>query len=88
VIGTLDDENAAETGVSQVFLCFDVTRPERPDLINQIANDLVNFIHTTRPVNEHENVYYPGERTLLTRQENLAQGIPVEEAIWEKVLAL
>jgi 3-dehydro-L-gulonate 2-dehydrogenase len=88
MIGIGENEKDAETGVSQVFLCFDVTRPERPDLIDQIANELVHFIHTTRPVNEHENVYYPGERTLKTRQANLAQGIPVDEAIWEKVLAL
>jgi 3-dehydro-L-gulonate 2-dehydrogenase len=87
VIGKLD-ETDIEQGVSQVFICFDVTQPERPGFIDNLANELVDFIHDTHPVNENEKVYYPGERRLLTRQKNLEQGIPVDEAIWEKVLAL
>jgi len=33
-------------------------------------------------------VRYPGERVLQTRKENLANGIPVEPAIWRDVHAL
>lgn len=87
-IGSLDDKNASEFGISQVFLCFDVTKPDRPDFIDNVTNELVNFIHTTQPVTENGKVYYPGERTLMTRQENLEKGIPVDEAIWEKVIGL
>jgi 3-dehydro-L-gulonate 2-dehydrogenase len=87
VIGKLD-ETDIEQGVSQVFICFDVTQPDRPGFIDNLANELVDFIHDTHPVNENEKVYYPGERRLLTRQENLEQGIPVDKAIWKKVLAL
>lgn len=87
-IGMLTDEGAAEFAISQVFLCFDVTQPEQPDLAPRIADELVAWIHATQPVKEDETVYYPGERTLMTRQENMETGIPVDEAIWKKVLAL
>jgi 3-dehydro-L-gulonate 2-dehydrogenase len=87
-LGTLDDKNAEEIGISQVFLCFDVTNPDRPDFVDNVANELVDFIHATRPVTEKGKVYYPGERTLMTCQENLEKGIPVDEVIWEKVLGL
>lgn len=88
VIGTLTDTDAAEVGISQVFLCFDVITSEQPEFVDRIADQLVDFIHATQPVNEGETVRYPGERTLLLRQENLDKGIPVDEAIWKKVLAL
>lgn len=88
VIGTLADPDAAEVGISQVFLCFDVTQSEHPNFVFRIANELVDFVHTTQPVHDGETVRYPGEGTLLTRQENLEKGIPVDEGIWKKVMAL
>jgi len=88
VIGTLADPDAAEVGISQVFLCFDVTQSEQPDFVHRIANELVDFVHATQPVHNGETVRYPGERTLLTRQENLEKGIPVDKGIWKKVMAL
>ena len=38
------------------------------------------------PAKPGERVYYPGERTLLTRQESMEKGVLVEEAIWRKVV--
>lgn len=86
VIGTLADHNAIETGISQVFLCFDVNRGDSSDLIQRISNELVKFLHTTRPISEGEAVRYPGERTLLTRRDNMQHGIPVDEVIWDHIL--
>lgn len=87
-IGTLADKEAVEAGISQVFICFDVTQPNRPDLVDPIADEVVNFLHATQPIHEDETVRYPGERTLITRRENLKKGIPVDKKIWQKVQAL
>jgi 3-dehydro-L-gulonate 2-dehydrogenase len=38
-------------------------------------------------VDEGVPVRYPGEQTIATRRRNLAEGVPVDEAIWERVLA-
>jgi hypothetical protein len=36
-------------------------------------------------VQKGEPIYYPGERTLMTRKENLERGIPVDEKIWKEI---
>jgi 3-dehydro-L-gulonate 2-dehydrogenase len=35
-----------------------------------------------------EKTYYPGERTLLTRNRHLKEGIPINDQVWEKVMRL
>ena len=84
VIGGFEDEK----GVSQVFMCFDMAHRHKPGYVDRIADELVNYIHETVPIREGEKIYYPGERTLLTRQENLEKGIPVDEAKWQQVLEM
>lgn len=82
-IGELEAEYAS----SQVFICFDAERADLP-FIEQVTNELVEFIKSATPTKEGEDIYYPGERTLLTRKENLEKGIPVDEEIWNKVLQM
>ena len=82
-IGQIKDER----NVSQVFCCIDVQQ-HRAGYVDQIADELVEYIHATLPVEENGRVYYPGERTLQTRQENLTQGIPVDERKWQQILAM
>ena len=33
-------------------------------------------------------VLFPGERVLRTRRENLINGIPVDEVVWQKILQM
>jgi 3-dehydro-L-gulonate 2-dehydrogenase len=82
-IGDLEAEYAS----SQVFICFDAERADLP-FIEQVTNELVTYIKSAVSINEQEDIYYPGERTLLTRRENLEKGIPVDEEIWNKVLQM
>jgi 3-dehydro-L-gulonate 2-dehydrogenase len=39
-------------------------------------------------MHEGDDIFYPGERTLLTRTDNLEKGIPLEEEIWNQVLQM
>jgi 3-dehydro-L-gulonate 2-dehydrogenase len=87
-IGMISDANCIEQGISQFFLCFHVSQPGTPDLADRIASELVEWIHATQPADKATEVTYPGERTLRTRRENLEHGVPVDEAIWNTVLAL
>jgi 3-dehydro-L-gulonate 2-dehydrogenase len=61
-----------ETGLSQVFLAFDVAsiagRDEGARVVEAILADL--------------QVRYPGERTFDARRQNLEDGIPVEPSAW------
>lgn len=81
-------EDEVEFGISQVFICI------KPDLFGTEAenevllNGIINYLHQSELLKENENVYYPGERTLKTRKENMEKGIPVDEKIWEEILNL
>ena len=72
----------AETGLSQFFLAISIVT--REDLANRILDAIVTHLHAS-PTIAGEAVYYPGERTLQRRKENLAKGIPVDQEIWQMV---
>lgn len=79
-------ECKAEYGVTQVFIAI---RPEvlnqDPDKAQQILAETLQDIQESVPVKEEHKVRYPGQGTLLHRQENMKNGIPVNEEIWEKI---
>jgi 3-dehydro-L-gulonate 2-dehydrogenase len=81
-------QQETEYGVSQVFIAFDVTRPCGSALVDQIVDGVIDDLHKATPIEDAGTVLYPGERALRTRQENLANGIPVDPSIWQQILAL
>jgi 3-dehydro-L-gulonate 2-dehydrogenase len=72
-----------ESGVSQVFLAFDVSRFENA---GRIADAIIHSLGAAE--GQSSAVRYPGEQVLRTREENMAQGVPVDPGTWSKVLAL
>jgi len=42
-------------------------------------------VHDVPPMNEGDQTFYPGERTLATRKKHQKKGIPVSESIWKKI---
>lgn len=77
-------DKSVETGASQMFIAFDASRLGA-EYAQRVAREILDDFHHAEPAVAGERVYYPGERTLLTRQESLAQGVLVEESIWRKV---
>jgi len=70
-----------EYGISQVFIAIS------PKILNpqhsaKILTQTLAALHQAVPNQPNGQAYYPGERTLQTRRENLAKGIPVEEDFW------
>jgi 3-dehydro-L-gulonate 2-dehydrogenase len=70
-----------ETGLSQVFLAFDLSSAD--DRAGMIVEQILE--HLRIGSDEGESIRYPGERTLETRNRNLVEGIPVDEAVWIEV---
>lgn len=74
-----------ETGQSQVFIAIDPSvmggAGERSDIVDRIVDSL-------RGSDGADDVRYPGERTLETRQRSLADGVPVDSQVWSEVRAL
>ena len=81
-------QQEAEYGVSQVFIAFDVTKSGNAALLSRLVDQVIEDLHKAIPATPGDEVPYPGERALRTRQENLDHGIPVDPSIWKQVLAL
>lgn len=77
-----------EYGLSQVFIVIDQSKFNTPEITDEMVTNVLNNIKDSTPVNQEIKIQYPGERTILTRKENIEKGIPVEDSIWEQILRL
>jgi len=77
-----------ETGISQVFLCIAPEVFKDKDLQEKLINEIIDYTHDVEPMQTGGKIYYPGERSALTREKHLKEGMPVSESVWEKVMAL
>jgi 3-dehydro-L-gulonate 2-dehydrogenase len=57
-------------------------------LREKLINEIIDYAHDVEPMHPGDKTYYPGERTLQTREKNLKMGIPVSEEVWQQVLEL
>lgn len=69
-----------ETGASQCFICL-----YKKELHSELIENILAYTKSDEPSG---NIFYPGERTLKTRKENLQNGIPVNEDIWDEVIKM
>ncbi len=76
-----------ETNLSQVFIAMDPTSIDQAGASLNLADQIVDHLQLA-PLAADERVRYPGERVLQTRKENMANGIPVDPAIWRELQGL
>ena len=72
-----------EYGVTQCFIAI-----HRPDMHANLVEEIIAYSKSGPPLHAGQPPSYPGERTLKTRQKNDKDGIPVDDSIWAKVLAM
>lgn len=78
----------AERDVSQMFIAIDASRlPDREGLNEKIA-DMIEDLHAAAPDEKGGKARYPGEETVRVRERNMRDGIPVDDALWKRVLEL
>lgn len=68
-----------EFGVSQCFIAI-----HKPDLHENLIAGILEYTKSESP----QEISFPGENTYRTRLENLRDGVPVNEEMWEKVKAI
>jgi 3-dehydro-L-gulonate 2-dehydrogenase len=79
---------AAETGLSQVFMAFDVDRSMAASVRNTLIASVLEWTATSAPSEGSRSaIRFPGDSTLSSRRDSMEKGIPVDEAIWAEVLA-
>ena len=74
-----------ETNISQTFIAVNLPALDRDGFAEQLADQIIANLKIT---DEGAKVRYPGEKTLQTRQENMENGIPVDIALWNEILAM
>ena len=76
-------QSEKESGVSQVFICI---RPDSSKHTAGLIEEIIAYTKTSRAEQEGGSIYYPGEKSLQTREKSLKDGVWVDEEIWKKVL--
>ena len=76
-----------ETGVSQVFLAFDLAATGS-EVAREVVERIVEDACQATPRSPGAKVAVPGQRTAERRRTSEAEGIPVDPELWEKVKGL
>jgi len=80
--------NNAEYGLSQVFIAIDISKLNNHSSVAKVIRDILYDYHRSVPEDTQKKVVYPGERVLLTRKNNLINGIPVLQKVWDEIMRL
>ena len=81
-------KNEAEYGVSQVYIAIDLSKLSNASSIPQIISNIIEDYHYSTPAEGAGEIMFPGERSFHTRKKNLENGIPVNQKVWEEIVAL
>lgn len=85
----VDKANLGSCGsCAQVFILIDPYRFNSKELVEQTINETIVQIKSSIPVNADQEIFFPGERTMNTRKENLEKGILVDEGVWKTISEL
>ena len=77
-----------EYSLSQMFIAMDATRIAGEAFLSSAVNEVLENIKGSERVDPNQPVLYPGEKEMMIRNANLADGIPVEDAVWAKIKSL
>jgi len=75
-------------GCSQIFITINPQTFGTEEEINNILESTINHLGTAEPIEDGGKVYYPGQRTAKTREENSKNGILADETVWNEVCNL
>lgn len=82
------NKQPAEIRLSQVFIAIDISVLSNHSAISKTIESILGDYRQSVSVNDSKKIMYPGERVLLTRKNNLANGIPVLEKVWNEIAQL
>ena len=72
----------------QVFIAIDPLRFNSGEFVEQAIADTIAQLKSSEMAEGVHEIYYPGEQSLKTRDENMKSGIPVDDGVWAKVMEL
>ncbi len=78
--------NEAEYGLSQVFICLKPEGLMSKSTILAMSQELLQYIKKSPA--QDQAVRYPSERSFQIRQQQLREGVEVDDRVWAAVLAV
>ncbi len=75
-------------GSSQIFIAINPNTFSSEEEINRILESTISQLGSAVPTKEGGKIYYPGERTMQTREDSDRDGIIVDETVWNEVCNL
>lgn len=81
-------ELEAEYGLSQVFICFDAEQMNDGSKHKALVDEIITHITSAIPEQEDRPIEYPGSQTKKRRADNMKNGIPINDKVWEEILKL
>lgn len=75
-------------GCSQIFIAINPHTFATEEEINNILESTINQLSNAEPIKDGGKIYYPGRRTVRTREENKKEGIVADETVWKDVCKL
>lgn len=82
----IGQHNEDEYGLTQVLIAIDPKTINKDEEATELLIDeTLRDIQSSEPDKDGGKVRYPGESTIRRREENMRNGIPVKEEIWNKI---
>jgi len=79
-------QNEHEYGLSQLFIAFDLEQLTDEDSRARIVREVTGSLLETAAMEDGGDIFYPGQRSWLRRQENEQKGIPVDRDLWASIM--
>ena len=83
-----EQDKGSCTGCCQIFIAYDPYLFGSREEIQAMLNRRIAAANAAHPEREGGSVTYPGQRTVLTREKSMREGVAIDEAIWKQVCAL
>ena len=77
-----------ENSISQAFIAINSRAVNSAEQEEEIANRLLGYLLNARPAPGFSAPRYPGQNVSKHREENMKNGIPVNETVWNEILEL
>ncbi|MBU5294127.1 3-dehydro-L-gulonate 2-dehydrogenase [Anaerosalibacter bizertensis] len=74
-----------EYGLSQILIAIDPSKFNTTEVSDDIVNKILEDLKKSEPAERNTKIRYPGERVISVRKDNLLNGIPVVDEIWERI---
>ena len=78
----------AECALSQVFIAISIKRLSNYETIESSVASVIEDFKASLPADPETKIRYPGENVIRLREENLKNGIPVNQETWSLILDL